>query len=102
MDDIVILYKMLAVIRRIEQDELPNLNKLTPEALLATQENVDSLMRKLIRSGLVEGMRTIDQGERPMVIVWDVSRPTITLAGMEYLELNPLMQEARKRLKNHG
>ncbi len=101
MDDAATVYKLLTVIRRIEQAEEPDMACLTPEALSATQENLDILMRKLIDSGFVKGMRLIEPANRPAIILWGESRPTITRSGMEYLVTSPMMQEARRRLK-HG
>lgn len=91
------IYRILKAILAAEKAEEWDEKRLLPEALKTTEENRDRLTLKLCDAGYITGLhiiRDVDDLEKP-VILWQKSRPTLTIAGLEYLENNGMMQKVK-------
>ena len=101
MDDFRIIYRILRNINIMAKAEEPDMRLLSAQALKTTEENRDRLILNLIDDGYVKGFHVLDNvdGLLKPVILWDRSQPSITTAGMQYLQENSMMKKAMEMAK---
>jgi len=97
MNDFRVIYKILKALRDdMDYDEL-DMDFVSAERLKITENRLLRLWEMLVKNGYVEGIN-IKYGAQGDTIV-SVSRPKITMKGLEYLEENSLMQKAANLAK---
>lgn len=93
MDDFRIIYKILRILQKAMDCEEFDCSQLTAEQLKLSEPRWSRLMTMLVKEGYITGVTTwnsISCGY-PRVAL---TRPEITLKGLEYLEENSLMKRA--------
>lgn len=93
MDDFRIIYKILRILQNSMDLEEFDRNSISAEALGLSVLKWSRLMAMLLKEGYITGGETwnaMDCGY-PRVAL---SRPELTLKGLEYLEENSLMKKA--------
>lgn len=93
MDDFRIIYKILRILQNSMDLEEFDRNSISAEALGLSVPKWSRLMAMLLKEGYITGGETwnaMDCGY-PRVAL---SRPEMTLKGLEYLEENSLMKKA--------
>lgn len=93
MDEIRIIYKILRILQNSMDLEEFDRNSISAEALGLSVPKWSRLMAMLLKEGYITGGETwnaMDCGY-PRVAL---SRPELTLKGLEYLEENSLMKKA--------
>ena len=93
MDDFRIIYKILRILQNSMDLEEFDRNSISAEALGLSVPKWSRLMAMLLKEGYITGGETwnaMDCGY-PRVAL---SRPELTLKGLEYLEENSLMKKA--------
>lgn len=93
MDDFRLIYKILRILQKSMDCEEFDANVLSAEALKLSVPKWSRIMAMLLKEGYIEGGQTwnaMDCGY-PRVAL---TRPEITLKGLEYLEENALMKKA--------
>ncbi len=93
MDDFRIIYKILRILQNSMDLEEFDRNSISAEALGLSTPKWSRLMAMLLKEGYITGGETwnaMDCGY-PRVAL---SRPELTLKGLEYLEENSLMKKA--------
>ena len=93
MDDFRIIYKILRILQNSMDLEEFDRNSISAEALGLSTPKWSRLMAMLVKEGYITGGETwnaMDCGY-PRVAL---SRPELTLKGLEYLEENSLMKKA--------
>ena len=93
MDDFRIIYKILRILQNSMDHEEFDWNSISAEALGLSVPKWSRLMAMLLKEGYITGGETwnaMDCGY-PRVAL---SRPELTLKGLEYLEENSLMKKA--------
>lgn len=97
MEDMKLIAKLLYGIRKSEMGEKFNGLDLFTEykdesgkAIIPSQEVkwLSALALKLQKAGYIEGLLT----DECMGVSWQLSKPVLTLAGVEYMATNPLIQ----------
>lgn len=97
MDNIKIIYKILSVLERSMDYEEFDDRTISAEALGITEPRLYSILRMLLKEGLIEGIGVdVDLAGNFLI---SKGRPRITLKGIEYLENNSAMQRAMKMAK---
>ena len=96
MEEFRVIYRLLKAVAAYERAEEKSLLWFEPDRLRTTVRERDRLAVKLLRAGYIAGLNVLDDIDNQMapVVLWNASRPEITLAGMEYLEENSLMRRA--------
>lgn len=107
MDDFELITKLLYGIRQSEMGEKFNALDLftkykdeTGKAIIPPQEVkwLSALALKLQDAGYIKGLLT----DEHFGVGWQCSKPTLTLAGLEYMATNPLiLQELNYEHQNH-
>lgn len=98
MDDFRLIYKILRILQKSMDCEEFDIRALSPETLKLSLPKWSRIMAMLLKEGYIEGGQTwnaIDCGY-PRVTL---TRPEITLKGLEYLEDNALMKKAAELAK---
>ncbi|MDD7740681.1 MAG: YjcQ family protein [Fusicatenibacter sp.] len=93
MDDFRIIYKILRILQNSMDLEEFDRNSISAEALGLSVPKWSRLMAMLLKEGYISGgetWNTMNCGY-PRVVL---SRPELTLKGLEYLEENSLMKKA--------
>lgn len=93
MDEFRIIYKILRILQRSMDCEDSDSDILSPERIGLSVPKWSRIMAMLITEGYITGgqtWNTMDCGH-PRVAL---TRPEITLKGLEYLEENALMKRA--------
>lgn len=93
MDDFRIIYKILRILQRSMDLEELDKDNISAEALGLSVPKWNRIMAMLLNEGYISGGETwnaMDCGY-PRVAL---TRPEITLKGLEYLEQNGLMRKA--------
>lgn len=101
MDDFKLIAKILAAILASENNEVFNCSLIDERTLKTTAEYRDNLILKLKAAGYIDGLYIIDgigNLDKP-VIMWDSSKPSVTLAGMEYMKTSQPLRKAIEELK---
>lgn len=98
MEDFKIIYKILRILQRSMDCEEFNLELLSPEALEMSKPKWSRIMAMLLKEGYISGGETwnaMDCGYPKVAL----TRPELTLKGLEYLEENSLMRKASELAK---
>lgn len=97
MDNFKILYKILHTLEIAMDSEQFDMSEISHERFGITEARWCQLIKMLIDNGYIEGITlkyTLD-GEP----ILGVTRPAITLKGLEYLEENSMMKKAYRLIK---
>lgn len=97
MGDFNTIYKILAALRASMDYEEFDFRLISAEHLKISEPRRVSLMIMLVQAGYVTGV-SFDEGAGGDVMM-SVSRPRLTLKGLEYLEENSLMKKAYRAVK---
>lgn len=98
MDDFRLIYKILRILQKSMDCEEIDKEVLSPERLGMSVPKWNRIMAMLLNEGYIAGGQTwnaLDCGY-PRVVL---TRPEITLKGLEYLEENTLMRKAANLAK---
>ena len=98
MDDFYLFYKILRILQKSIDCEEIDKEVLSPERLGMSEPKWNRIMAMLLNEGYIAGGQTwnaLDCGY-PRVVL---TRPEITLKGLEYLEENTLMRKAANLAK---
>lgn len=98
MDDFRLIYKILRILQKSMDCEEIDKEVLSPERLGMSVPKWSRIMAMLLNEGYIAGGQTwnaLDCGY-PRVVL---TRPEITLRGLEYLEENTLMRKAANLAK---
>lgn len=98
MDDFRLIYKILRILQKSMDCEEFDRESLSAERLGLTEPKWSRIMAMLLNEGYISGGQTwnaMDCGY-PRVAL---TRPEITLKGLEYLEENSLMKKAANLAK---
>ena len=98
VDDFRLIYKILRILQKSMDCEEIDADILSPERLELSVPKWSRIMAMLLKEGYITGGETwnaMDCGY-PRV---SLTRPEITLKGLEYLEENPLMKKAASLAK---
>lgn len=93
MDDFRLIYKILRILQRSMDCEEFDIKVLSPETLELSKPKWNRIMAMLLKEGYISGgdaWNAMDCGY-PRVAL---TRPEITLKGLEYLQENTLMKKA--------
>lgn len=98
MDDFRLIYKILHILQKLMDCEEIDSGVLSSERLELTVPKWSRIMAMLLNEGYITGGQTWNSLEcgYPSVIL---TRPEITLKGLEYLEENTLMKKAANLAK---
>lgn len=93
MEDFRIIYKILRILQKAMDLEEFDSEELSTEALGLTVPKWSRLMAMLLKEGYISGgqtWNTMDCGYPKVAL----TRPELTMKGLEYLEENGLMKKA--------
>ena len=93
MEDVRIIYKILRILQKAMDLEEFDSEELSAEALGLTVPKWSRLMAMLLKEGYISGgqtWNTMDCGYPKVAL----TRPELTIKGLEYLEENGLMKKA--------
>ena len=93
MEDFRIIYKILRILQKAMDLEEFDSEELSAEALGLTVPKWNRLMAMLLKEGYISGgqtWNTMDCGYPKVAL----TRPELTMKGLEYLEENGLMKKA--------
>lgn len=104
MDDYKIIARVLAAIRAGEGQATFNCALVDEKVVKAPAAKRDVLAIKLQKEGLVDGLFVVDDiDNQPFpVVMWEYSHPTVTLAGLEYIDTNSALKKALQEMKEAG
>ena len=95
MDDFKIIVRLMAAIRASEEKGFFDQSLVDEKVLHTTAAKRDNLAIKLQKEGYVEGLVTTeDIDNAPLAVLWNLSTPSVTLRGLEYLKDNKAAQKA--------
>ena len=93
MDDFITIYKILRILQKSMDLEEFNKNSISAETLGLSIPKWNRIMAMLLNEGYISGGQTwnaMDCGYPKVAL----TRPELTLKGLEYLEENSLMRKA--------
>lgn len=98
MEDFRIIYRILCILQKSMDLEEFDRNNISAEALGLSVPKWSRLMAMLLKEGYISGGETWNSMEcgYPKVAL---TRPELTLKGLEYLEENSLMRKASELAK---
>lgn len=100
MSDFKIIYKLLKALRDAMDCEQFDMQRVAPEVLGVSKERLEALLLLLANEGYITGLKTVQfDGMMHPKVMLSMSRPQITLKGLEYLEENSLMNKAAALLR---
>lgn len=99
IQEIKITACLLAAIKAGERQAVFNINLVACEILKTNEVTRDKLAIKLQNDGYIEGLVINDNN---LSIMWNASRPQITLKGYEYIDNSSSIKKAFKELKSIG
>ena len=104
MDDFKIIARLLAAVRVGEGQKVFDCALVDEKVMKAPAAKRDSLAIKLQKEGLIDGLFVVDDiDNQPLpVVMWEYSHPSITLAGLEYIDTNSALKKARRELRDIG
>lgn len=97
MDNFRVIYRILRYLEKAMDYDEPDLEQISAKALSITEQRWTAIMAMLTTQGYIDGMtvkRSLDEE-----ITVCISRPSITLKGLEYLQENSLMKKAAEIAK---
>ena len=100
MNTMRLFVKLLAVIKEQETSGAYNPLMFSQRAMGAPQREIDIAARKLQETGYISGLMTTEDiaGHDGNAILWKASSPSITIAGIEYMETNSAFRKAKAEL----
>lgn len=98
MDEFRIIYRILRSLEKSLDLEEPDMTAISAEYLGVPVPKWSRLMKMLVDDGYVDGVIVADIDNAPYPFV-KLSTPTITRAGLEYLQENSLMKKAANLAK---
>lgn len=104
MDDYKIIARLLAAIKASEESPAFDVALVDEKVLKTTSTRRDLLAVKLQKANYIEGLLVIDgiDNQASPVVMWNQSKPEITLAGLEWMETNAPLRKAITELKDAG
>lgn len=103
MDDMKLIVKILGLIREQEKEGVYNTIVFSEECLKCPQRQIDTLALKLKKAGYIDGLLTTeDINNCKNMLLWQHSKPEITLSGIEYMNENSAFRKAKEQLKELG
>ena len=94
-----LIYKILKVLRdSMDLDEF-DAERISPEQLGISKNKRDAILVQLLHAGYIEGPQETQYLGDTKPTLTDLQYTKITLAGLEYLEENSLMQKAARLAK---
>lgn len=97
MANFKLIYQILSLLDSYLDDDDPDWSKLSAEHFRVTEKRFSCIMVMLYEAGYIDGIRPIPLcGGRYGI---KFTEPSITLAGLEYLENNDTMHKAYRPLK---
>lgn len=100
MTDMKLIVKLLGIISEQEKAREYNPLMFNEHCIGCPQAQIDCLAKKLQDAGYVSGLMTTEDIDNcdDNLILWELSKPSITLAGIEYMETNSAFLKAKKSL----
>ena len=93
MEEFSVIYKILKILKdTMDLEELDN-NLLSPEELRLSVPKLSRIMALMVKEGYITGVEVWNSMSCGYPRV-SLTRPEITLKGLEYLEQNSLMKKA--------
>lgn len=101
MNDLKAIVKIMAAIRASETKPVFDQALVSQEVLKVDEQTRDILAVKLQKAGYVEGLMVVDDIDNQSVpyIFWNNSKPSVTLAGIEYMQENAAFRKAAAEVK---
>lgn len=102
MNDFRAIARILSAIRVSEEKTSFDPALIDPSVLKVTAECRDTLTLKLSKAGYIDGLfviDSIDNLDRPRIL-WEKSRPSVTLAGLEYAQTCEPLRQALGEVKS--
>ena len=84
MNDMQAIIRLMEAIREAERLPVWSPFFVDEKKVRAPKRDRDILAIKLQKAGLIEGLRLSDDVRNE--VIWEISEPEITLAGIEYME----------------
>lgn len=101
MDDFKIIVRILAAIRTAEGKGEFDTALVDEKVIKAPTAKRDALAMKLQAEGYVKGLFVVDDIDNaPTAVMWQYSRPEVTLAGLAYISENSALQKALKEMRD--
>lgn len=97
MDNFKVIYRILRYLEKAMDYDEPDMDCISVEALKMTERRWLAIMEMLSKEGYVEGISVTHSIDGIANVA--ISRPHITLKGLEYLQENSLMQKAANLAK---
>lgn len=100
MKDFKVIVRLLAAIRAGEGGVF-NVALVDERVLKTTEAERDALACKLQREGYITGLyiiETLDAG--PDTVLWEQSRPAVTIKGLELMQTSEPLRKAAAELKS--
>lgn len=98
MDDMKLIVKILGLIREQEKEGVYNAIVFSEECLKCPQRQIDTLALKLKKAGYIDGLLTTeDINNCENMVLWQHSKPEITLSGIEYMNENSAFRKAKEQ-----
>lgn len=97
MGNINNIYKILRLLEASMECAEFDRKQFSPEHFNLSDEHFYSLVRMLVLDGLIEGVQVATDAAGNLMV--SMSRPRLTLKGLEYLNENSLMQRAMRTAK---
>ena len=101
MDDFKTIARIMAAIKASENSSTFNVSLVDPRLIKATAADRDRLALKLQKEALIEGLFVIDgiDNQSVPVVLWDRSKPAITIKGLEFMRSNDPFRKAVSEIK---
>ena len=97
MNDMQAIAKILVVFRESEKIGAVNMCLLDEKSLRVTERERDALVIALLHAGLIEGVATTEDVDNASdEVLWNLSRPRVTLAGIEYMSTDSNFKKAAR------
>lgn len=98
MKQFKIIYRVLRILQRAMEAEEFDVECLSAEALGISAAMWARILKMLAEEGYIRGVKVIESDASPIPLI-RMTRPEITLKGLEYLEENAMMAKAARLAK---
>ena len=104
MKDFKDMAKLLSAIKASEDKPVFNVALVDERVLKMTTKERDKYAYRLFKENLIEGLYIIDDidNQTEPLIIWERSKPRITIKGLEFMQNNDSIRKAVQELKNEG
>lgn len=101
MSDMKAIVHIMAAIRASEDKPCFDLALVDEKAVKVDAKTRDLLAVKLLKAGYIEGLNVVDDidNQTAPYVAWSHSRPSVTLAGLEYMQENSAFRKAAEEIK---